>query len=368
MTNDTHAQDENANNDDEMNGDVNDVGTTSAHEIEESVSADDATKEPSTDTVEFDRPSPPSFAPHATGSDDDDDNDNDIGDNDADDDSEDSEGYKSALAKHKDGDDHPDHEDHDELRRSTERRHRLPWLTIVIGVLVLCAAFGYLYANGNINGTPRAQAMSSCQTEAAKASEAKRLADMAISSAKSYIDDPKTTIDSTDLRRLNVLMDDAGKEPAIPACTITTRDNDLKAHAKTSKELHDVYITIAKELLAITGGTIDGLDAASSTETTTPEPTATVTEEPAVTPTPTATEESSPTPAPSASASSSASPSPSATSSPSSPSSPSASSSSSASSSPSSDASTDQSTTSHTKSQSAGQSNAKSDAASTADR
>ena len=282
--------------DDEARDEASDDDATSAHEIEESISADDAAQEASDDTAEFSRQAPPSFAPRSGDEDDD------------------GEGHESALAKHEDDDDHPGHEDHDELRRSTKRRRRLPWLTAVIGVLVLCAAFGYLYANGNVNGTPRAQAMSECQTQAARAGEAKRLADMAISSTKTYIDDPKTQIDADDLRRLNVLMDDAGKEPAIPACTITTRDNDLKAHAKTSKDLHGVYITIAKELLAITGGTIDGLDDDSSPDaTTTPEPTATVPEEPSptmsTTPEPSTGTDVSPTPEPTATSTSSPKPS-----------------------------------------------------------
>lgn len=279
MTNDMHTQNDGTTDE-----------TASAHEIEESIASYDATREAPGDTAEFGRQSPPSFAPH-------------------DDDDGDGEGRKSERANHRDGDDHPDHEDRSELRRSAKRRRRLPWLTIVVGVLVLCAAFGYLYANGNISGTPRAQAMSSCQTQAAKATEAKRLADMAISSTKAYIDDPKTQIDTDDLRRLNVLMDDAGKEPAIPACTITTRDNDLKAHAKTAKELHDVYITIAKELLAITGGTIDGLVASDSSDATTPQPTATVTEEPTPTPSATGAPSASATPTPDETATSSPEPS-----------------------------------------------------------
>lgn len=281
MTNDTHSRDDERRDDE----------TTSAHEIEESISARDATREAPSDTAEFNRQTPSSSAPR----DDDDDGDG--------------EGRRSERSKHQDGDDHPDHEDRPELRRSTKRRRRLPWLTAVVGVLVLCAAFGYLYANGNISGTPRAKAMASCQTQAAQAAEAKRLADMAIDSTKTYIDDTKTRIDTDDLRRLNVLMDDAGKEPAIPACTITTRDNDLKAHAKTSKELHDVYITIAKELLAITGGTIDGLDDGSSSDATTPEPTATVTGEPSPAPSATSDPSASATPTPDATATSSPEPS-----------------------------------------------------------
>lgn len=286
---------------------------TSAHEMEASISADSSAREASGDTMEFARQNPPSFAPH-NGDDDDTDSDDDDKT-----DADDGEGHESELEQREDGTAHPDHEDHDEQRRSVKRRRRLPWITIIIGALILCGTFGYLYANGNISGTPRAAAMTSCEQEAAKAREAKRLADMAITSAKQYIDDPKTTIDASDLRRLNILMDDAGKEPTIPTCTMTTRDNDLKAHAKTSKDLHDVYITIAKELLAITGGTIKGLDTAT-TDTDTQTPTQDETEEPVEAPTPTETVTATPTPTPS-STTDTAKPTPSPTSSSSSPSS-----------------------------------------------
>lgn len=181
------------------------------------------------ETREFARQAPPSFAPHADGKDDD----------------ATKRGTKRAAK-----------------RRSSVKpeagragRTKRPWWqAIVLTLLVLCGVFAVLYANGSVPGTPRAQTMRQCKDEAAAARNAKRMADLSITDAKKYRDDTDNTISNDDLRRMTVLIDDAEKEPDIPACTISMDNAELSDHAKTSSQLNDVYVTIAKELLRITDG------------------------------------------------------------------------------------------------------------------
>ncbi|MEE1296116.1 MAG: hypothetical protein UHD09_04580 [Bifidobacterium sp.] len=139
--------------------------------------------------------------------------------------------------------------------KKDKRRHHWRWQSIAVVVVALCAIVAALFANGNIPGTPRAQLMSQCRDAETKAGDALNMAQMAVKDAKAYRDDASHDMDAADLRQMAVLMDDMGKEPEIPACSIFMTDARLSEHATASTKLKDAYLEISRELLLLTTGT-----------------------------------------------------------------------------------------------------------------
>ena len=157
---------------------------------------------------------------------------------------------------HEETDPASDSEDTDAKQRPSKsarggaRRH-LPMhiTTIVLGIIVILIAGLYLYANGNISGTPRAAAMSDCRSSVSHANSARSLLTTAVGDAKTYRASHVTDMSDEQLRNLTSYLDQSAQQPSVPSCSIIANDGVLQTNAVNAKKLAHNATTLTRDLL-----------------------------------------------------------------------------------------------------------------------
>ena len=164
---------------------------------------------------------------------------------------------------HEETDPASDSEDTDAKQRPSKsarggaRRH-LPMhiTTIVLGIIVILIAGLYLYANGNISGTPRAAAMSDCRSSVSHANSARSLLTTAVGDAKTYRASHVTDMSDEQLRNLTSYLDQSAQQPSVPSCSIIANDGVLQTNAVNAKKLAHNATTLTRDLLLATTGVL----------------------------------------------------------------------------------------------------------------
>lgn len=141
-------------------------------------------------------------------------------------------------------------------RGGTRRRLPLHITTIVLGVIVILIAGLYLYANGNISGTPRAAAMSDCRANVSHANSARNLLTTAVGDAKTYRASHVTDMSDEQLRNVTSYLDQSAQQPSVPSCSIIANDGVLQTNAVNAKKLAQNATTLTRDLLLATTGVL----------------------------------------------------------------------------------------------------------------
>lgn len=128
--------------------------------------------------------------------------------------------------------------------------------TIVLGIIVILIAGLYLYANGNISGTPRAAAMSDCRSSVSHANSARSLLTTAVGDAKTYRASHVTDMSDEQLRNLTSYLDQSAQQPSVPSCSIIANDGVLQTNAVNAKKLAHNATTLTRDLLLATTGVL----------------------------------------------------------------------------------------------------------------